>query len=350
MKKNIRIMDIAEKAGVSIGTVDRVLHKRGEVSNETRDKILQIIKDFDYHPNILASSLASKKVITFASLIPWAPDKDAFWSKPQEGIEKAISQLSQYGIRLEQFHFRMENPETFTIEADKILELSPDGILIAPWAKRESLKFTQELDQRAIPYVFIDSNLTAANPISFIVQNSVQSGYLAAKLIDYGIAPQSNILIIHITKDLQNANHLLLREKGFLDYFETVGHKKHGIIKIEVPANDTEIAIKLNACISELKTIGAVFVTNSRVHQVAGFFDQFESRPKIIGYDLIPKNIDLLLLNKIDFLLNQKPESQGYVATNLLFDKIVRKEKIKSTNYTSIDIITKENIEYYSSI
>ena len=93
-----------------------------------------------------------------------------------------------------------------------------------------------------------------------------------------------------------------------------------------------------------------MFVTNSRVHQVAGFFDQFESRPKIIGYDLIPKNIDLLLLNKIDFLLNQKPESQGYVATNLLFDKIVRKEKIKSTNYTSIDIITKENIEYYSSI
>lgn len=350
MKKNIRIMDIAEKAGVSIGTVDRVLHKRGEVSNETRDKILQIIKDFDYHPNILASSLASKKVITFASLIPWAPDNDAFWSKPQEGIEKAISQLSQYGIRLEQFHFRMENPETFTIEADKILELSPDGILIAPWAKRESLKFTQELDRRVIPYVFIDSNLKEANPISFIVQNSVQSGYLAAKLIDYGIAPESNILIIHITKDLQNANHLLLREKGFLDYFETVGHKKHGITKIEVPANDAEIANKLNACILELKTIGAVFVTNSRVHQVAGFFDQFESRPKIIGYDLIPKNIDLLLLNKIDFLLNQKPESQGYVATNLLFDKIVRKEKIKSTNYTSIDIITKENIEYYSSI
>ena len=350
MKKNIRIMDIAEKAGVSIGTVDRVLHQRGEVSNETRDKILQIIKDFDYHPNILASSLASKKVITFASLLPWAPDKDAFWSKPQEGIEKAISQLSQYGIRLQQFHFRMESPETFTTEANKILGLSPDGILLAPWAKRESLKFTQELDLKAIPYVFIDSNLKEANPISFIVQNSVQSGFLAAKLIDYGIAPQSNILIIHITKDLQNANHLLLREKGFLDYFETVMQKKQKITKIEVPANDLEIANKLNACILELKSIDAVFVTNSRVHQVAGFFNQFESRPKIIGYDLIPKNIDLLLQNKIDFLLNQKPESQGYVATNLLFDKIVRKEKIKNTNYTSIDIITKENIDFYSSI
>jgi LacI family transcriptional regulator len=54
------------------------------------------------------------------------------------------------------------------------------------------------------------------------------------------------------------------------------------------------------------------------------------------------------LNNKIDFLLNQKPESQGYVATNLLFDLIVRKEKVKKENYTSIDIITKENIENYS--
>jgi len=343
-------MDIAEKAGVSIGTVDRVLHDRGEVSEETRDKILKIIRDFDYRPNILASSLASKKITTFASLTPLAPDKDSFWSKPQDGIEKAINQLRQYGIRLRQFYFKMEDSETFSKEAEKILELSPDGILLAPWAKRESLRFTQELDQRSIPYVFIDSNLEEANPISFIVQNSVQSGYLAAKLIDYGIPFQSNVLIIHITKDLQNSEHLLNRERGFRNYFETVKIKSHHIINIEVSNNETEIANKLNACISEMKSINAVFVTNSKVHLVAGFFDQFNDRPKIIGYDLIPKNIDLLLFSKIDFLLNQKPESQGFVATHLLFDQIVRKEKVKKANYTSIDIITKENFEFYSSI
>jgi LacI family transcriptional regulator len=343
-------MDIAEKAGVSIGTVDRVIHNRGEVSVETRDKILKIIHDFDYRPNILASSLASKKVITFASLVPWAAGKDSFWSKPQEGINKAISQLQHYGVRLQQFHFKMEDTETFTREAEKMLELSPDGILLAPWAKREALKFTQELDQRAIPYIFIDSNLKEANPISFVVQNSVQSGYLAAKLIDFGVDPQSNILLIHITKDLQNANHLLQREKGFFDYFETVKNKLHQIIKIEAPSDEIEIVNKLKTCILEAKSIDAVFVTNSKVHLVASFFDQLSSRPKIIGYDLIPQNIALLLCNKIDFLLNQNPEYQGYVATNLLFDQIVRKEKVKNANYTSIDIITKENIEYYSSI
>ena len=350
MKKNIRILDIAEKAGVSIGTVDRVIHERGEVSKETRDKILGIIKDYDYRPNILASSLASKKMIVFASLTPWAPDTDAFWAKPMEGIGKAINQLRQYGIVLKQFHFKMEEQETFNQAAEKILELSPDGILLAPWAKRESLIFTQELDQRSIPYVFIDSNLKEAKPISFIVQDSVQSGYLAGKLIDYGIVAGSNVLVIHVTKNLQNANHLLQREKGFYDYFEKCKDKKHQLVKIEVPSDENEIGMKIIACLSELKSIQGVFVTNSKVHLVAPILNSLEERPKIIGYDLIPKNVDLLMDGKIDFLLNQKPEAQGYMAANLLFDQIVRKEKVKSANYTSIDIVARENIEYYSSI
>jgi LacI family transcriptional regulator len=350
MKKSIRILDIAQKAGVSIGTVDRVIHQRGEVSEETRDRILKIISDFDYRPNILASSLASKKVITFASLTPWFSDKDSFWSKPQEGIDKAISQLRQYGIKLQSHHFKMDNTDTFTQEANKILESPPDGILLAPWAKRESLKFTLELDLKGIPYVFIDSNLGESNPISFIVQDSVQSGYLAAKLIDYGIHPGSNIVIIHITKDLQNANHMLLREKGFMDYLESVKEKLHSVFKIEVPSDENEIVNMLSKCLAELNKIDAIFVTNSKVHLVAGFINQHDHRPSIIGYDLISKNIELLIKGKIDFLLNQKPESQGYVATHLLFDHIVRKEKVKHTNYTSIDIITKENIDYYSSI
>ena len=349
MNKNIRILDIAEKAGVSIGTVDRVIHERGEVSRETREKILKIIQEFDYRPNILASSLASKKVTTIASLIPWAPNKDAYWTKPQEGIVKAITQLKHYGVVLKQFYFKMEDPETFSSEADKILDISPNGVLLAPWLKRESLKFTNVLDQKGIPYVFIDSTLKEASPISFIVQNSYQSGFLAAKLLNYGIKENGTILLVHVTKELENANHLLQREKGFTDYFKSRNDTKHKILRIEVTGKASEISNKLSEIGIEANQVDAVFVTNSKVHLAVDCFDHLVKRPKIIGYDLIKKNVALLHQGKIDFLLCQKPESQGYVATNLLFDHIVKKERVKGENYTSIDIITRENIEYYSS-
>jgi LacI family transcriptional regulator len=349
VKKNVRIIDIANKAGVSIGTVDRVLHSRSEVSIETKEKILKIIEEFNYRPNILARTLASKKVIRFVSLTPSFSNKDSYWSKPQEGIEKAIEQIKQYGVSLKQFYFKMEDAESFTAEAEKILASSPDGVIIAPWVKRESLKFIQVLNERGIPFVFIDSTLKEAQPISFVVQNSFQSGYLADKLLDYGINERSRILLVHVTKELDNAYHLLQREKGFLDYFDTRKEKMHSVIKIEISGNANELNEQLDERGIELSSIDAVFITNSKVHHAVNCFEKLSKGPKIIGYDLIPRNIELLNQEKIDFLICQKPEKQGFVATNLLFDHIVRKEKVNPENYTPIDIITKENIEYYSS-
>ena len=349
MKKNIRIVDIAKKAGVSIGTVDRVLHERSEVSTETKEKILKIIEEFDYRPNILARTLASKKVITFASLTPWFPDKDSYWAKPQEGIEKAMDQIKQFGVGIKQFYFKMEDPDTFSAEAKKILELSPDGVLLAPWARRESIKFTRMLADAGIPFVFIDSILKEADPIGFVVQNAFQSGYLAAKLLDYGLKEQSLVLLAHITKEFGNVSHLVQREKGFLIYFENRKERKQKIIKIEVSGKENELNEKLQGMGIELNSIDAVFITNSKVHQAVACFKDLARGPKIIGYDLIPRNIELLNLGKIDFLICQKPEKQGFVATTLLFDHIVRKEKVQRENYTPIDIITKENIEYYAS-
>jgi LacI family transcriptional regulator len=349
MKKNTRIKDIALKAGVSIGTVDRVLHKRGEVSDGTKAKIQKIIDELDYRPNLLASSLASKKSVLFATLMPKAVSQDSYWVKPQLGVEKAMNQIKAYGVKIQQFYFEMDDSASFSAEADKLLQASPDAVLLAPWAKREALKFTGKLDEKRIPYIFIDSTLPEAHPVSFVAQSSVDSGFLAAKLVDWGVRPNSVLLLIHVAKELDNANHLLLRERGFLNYFE--GNKNnHRIIKIEVSGNrEEEIAVHLSKLGIEPCDVSAVFVTNSKVHLAAVFFKTLCVSPKIIGYDLIPQNIALLKEGKIDFLICQKPELQGSHAIHLLFDYLVKKEKISKENFTSIDLITKENIDFYNS-
>ena len=59
----IRIKDIARLANVSTGTVDRVLHNRGEVSAKSREKVEKVLKEINYQPNIYASALASKKSV-----------------------------------------------------------------------------------------------------------------------------------------------------------------------------------------------------------------------------------------------------------------------------------------------
>ena len=54
------IKDIAQRAGVSRGTVDRVLHNRGHVDQRVAEKIHQIAKELSYRPNRAGQALASK--------------------------------------------------------------------------------------------------------------------------------------------------------------------------------------------------------------------------------------------------------------------------------------------------
>ena len=67
MNDKIRIKDIAERAGVSVGTVDRVLHNRPNVSPKAREKVEAALKEVDYHPNMYASALAYNKSYIFIS-------------------------------------------------------------------------------------------------------------------------------------------------------------------------------------------------------------------------------------------------------------------------------------------
>ena len=52
LKGKITINDVAEAAGVSKGTVDRVLHNRGEVSEKSRQKVLKVVEELGFSPNL----------------------------------------------------------------------------------------------------------------------------------------------------------------------------------------------------------------------------------------------------------------------------------------------------------
>ena len=64
LPERIRIKDIARLADVSVGTVDRVIHGRSGVSEASKKRVEEILKQLDYQPNMYASALASNKKYT----------------------------------------------------------------------------------------------------------------------------------------------------------------------------------------------------------------------------------------------------------------------------------------------
>ena len=62
MAKQVKIKDIAQMAGVSAGTVDRILHNRGNVSRESREAVERVLAEVDYKYNIHSSAISLKGI------------------------------------------------------------------------------------------------------------------------------------------------------------------------------------------------------------------------------------------------------------------------------------------------
>jgi len=266
------------------------------------------------------------------------------------GVRKAFQEIQQYGVSINTHLFKQSDSNTFQIEAKLIQESKPDGVVLAPFFSRESKAFIKELQDQNIPYVFIDSNLKDSQKLSFIGQDSFQSGTLAARLLDYSIPENASILVLHFAKERDNMNHLVQREKGFYEYFTVIKpESKRNLVTLEIaePANP-KFQEQIITLLESNENIRGIFVTNSQVYFLARILDQQKQQGiRVIGHDLINENISFLKKGIVDFLICQRPEEQGYNSIITLFEHLVLKKSVQSENYTSIDIITKENLDYY---
>jgi LacI family transcriptional regulator len=340
------VKEIARRANVSIGTVDRVIHNRYGVSPKTRDKINVIIRELDYEPNLLARRLASR-VIRIATLIPLVSDETSFWEAPLLGIGQAESEIKQYNVVIDKYFFDQNDKDSFVKQSQKILRKKPDGILMVPDFIQEAVKFTDKCKHLNIPYVFMDSDIPDQPSLSYIGPNLYSSGYLAGNLVSYVTREKDAVLILNISKDIEKQNHILRKEEGFRGYFKDRGSKKR-IEKIDIKRVDPKsIEKEIAAVLTKHKDIKLLFVTNSRVSVVASCLKRLDKKLILIGYDFIRENIESLKAGDIDFLICQKPGEQAYKGVMTLYKFLVQKSEIEQVLFMPIDIITKENYQFY---
>ena len=345
----VRIKDIALKANVSTGTVDRVIHNRGRVAEDVRERVLKILNEVNYEPNMMARMLGSKKQYYFAALLP-DPANDAFWMAPKAGIDKAEQDLKQYGVMVEKFFFDAQDVNDYVKQAAELTKRKPDGILLSPVYYNETLPFFEKWNAEKIPFVLFNTQIAEHDPLSYIGQDSYQSGLVAAKLVHYGQPAPCSILIAHIDEEISNARHLVKKEQGFRNYF-TQNNLEHQfkILRVELKrASLSGFIKKLDEVIESTPDLKQIFVTTSPAYEIARHLQQRHiTHIKLIGYDLIPHNLHYLNEGTISFLINQNPKGQGYWGIYQLAEHLVFKKEVPILKYLPLDIVTKENLNYF---
>ena len=345
----IRIKDIAVLAGVSEGTVDRVLHDRGDVSAKSREAVTKVLEEMNYSPNLFARSLASKKQYRFVCLFP-AHQVGNYWEEIDKGFDLAAHDFLHHNVQIEKLYFNQYDPQSFVNISNDILLKAPDAVFIAPVFREEALNFTKELSKLQIPFSFIDSLIEEANFLTYYGQNSFESGYIAAKLLLSFLPEGSQIIIGRTQRKGSVSNQTLTRHKGFLKYIQENNLNDHlELINVEFNNDDEDANLELLRSVFSAHTnIKAAITFNSKVHRLAMHLDALNhTNVRLIGYDLLQQNVTYLKQGVINYLIAQRPDKQAYFTVRDMCRELIFRQEIKKINYVPIDILLKENIEDY---
>lgn len=349
MTSKIRIKDIAIKAGVSVGTVDRVLHKRPNVSKEARERVEAVLKEMNYQPNVYASALAYNKKHKFFCLLP-KHTSEAYWEEIELGAIKAIEYRRDFQLDMEFIYFDRLNSQSFANAYQECLKKKPSGVILVSSLPDDTRKFTDTLHERNIPFVLLDSYLPELKPLSFFGQDSFQSGCFAAKMLMLIARDEKAIMIMKQTKDgLMASKQQENREVGFRHYM-----KEHyplvKILEVNLPLEEKRKVYEdvLEEFFTTHPEVHHCIAVNSKAHIVGEFLLNTNRRNiQILGYDVVHKNAECLRQGSISFLIAQHAFQQGFSSVDTLFRAIVLKKEVPLVNYMPIELLSKENIDFY---
>ena len=347
--EKIRIKDIAERAGVSVGTVDRVLHNRPNVSKKALDKVNKALEEMDYQPNMYASALAYNKTYTFYCLLP-KHESEAYWEEIEEGAVAACERRRDFGISIQFIYYKRFDLKTFEKATTDCLRLQPDGVIIVPSRLDLTRQFTDRLHERQVPFVLLDSYMPDLRPLSFYGQDSFQSGYFAARMLMLIASKEKEIMMMKQMRDGNVASKQQEnRETGFRHYMHD-HFPEITITEVNLPLDEKRETYDdiLEQFFTKHPQVHHCITFNSKAHLVGDFLSRSNRRDiQIMGYDMVPKNEVCVNEGTISFLIAQHAYRQGYACVETLFDAIVLKKKVNPVNYMPIELLTKENVAFY---
>ncbi|NDV59200.1 LacI family DNA-binding transcriptional regulator [Bacteroides sp. 519] len=349
LPERIRIKDIARLADVSVGTVDRVLHGRSGVSEASRKRVEEILKQLDYHPNMYASALASNKKYSFSCFLP-IHLKGEYWTAVEKGINEAIISYSDFNISAQITYYDPYDYNSFVKESNLILEKEPDGVLFAPTVFQYTKEFTDKLTEKSIPFIYIDSLLKDIPPLAFYGQNSIQSGYFAARMLMMLAGRDTKEIVVFrkINEGIVGSNQQENREIGFRQYMKEY-HPECNILELNLHAKQSnDDNNMLDAFFGNHPDVLNGITFTSKVYTIGEYLELRNKKHfNLIGYDLLDRNVSCLKNNSVSFLIAQQPEVQGFNGIKTLCDFLIFKKEIIPVNYMPIDLLSAENIDYY---
>ena len=343
ISKSITIKDIAKKAGVSIGTVDRALHDRGRISAETKKKVLDAIEELGYQPNKFAQSLRKQKEIRILALFQEEPQ--TYSVHFVNGFREMQEDLSNYGVHLDILRARTLGPADMANVFETIDFENYDGILLNAGGP-ELDRYIDFVIEKGIAVATFNSDAPSSSRLFFVGENHYCAGRLAGELTAKLLKGKGTVSFF---SGLETVYALSERTRGFRD-----------VIKEYYP--DVQIINEIshydNLAIREEKAeellFGGQMPDAVFCNTALGAFpvcqllkrSKVKSRPIVIGYDEDEALEKMVKEGYCTAIMHQHPERQARNALRFIFEYIYYNHRMPLQEETRImpTIVMRENL------
>ncbi len=339
------ITEIAKLAGVSIGTVDRVLHNRGYVKEETRERVEKACKELCYVPNKVAQGLAvRKKKLKFLFMIP-KTEYSPFFIPVRESAEKKAKSLETYAATTD----IIEYPDNKKDEDKLIKKLKKtigdyDGICITGTSSVINVLIIEEQKKRNVPLVFYNSRLDDVEHLAYVGCDYPASGKLAAGLSAIAGGEDANVCFFTEFGDIKES--ATARIQGFTDEMKNHYPNMKLLGKWAISLDKKENKKSVKEMFSKYPQTNVVYVINPRDYDICRLIaeEDKDRKIKIITNDLVDIQYDMFKKKMITATICQEPEKQGKLSLEILFNYLAYGTVPKKVNYTELSIHIEQNI------
>lgn len=338
------IKTIANLAGVSRGTVDRVLNNRPNVRPDKQEKVLEAIRQLNYKPNMAARALAmNNKQIKLGILYPaWTGH---FAEEVLRGIEDVRNDTKIYGVQVIERCCQTNLPEDFVRHIDFLLGQDVKGLAVCAINSISVREKILEAARAGITVVTFNSDVLDSGRACFVGQDRVKSGRIAAELMAKLVDGRGGV--IAAAGNLEFNGHRD-RAMGFCGRWQELGLGDLSGSVLQT-FNDYDMTYeKISAALARNPNIWGVYMGNEDTPGCVEAIRRaaLPHKVKLVTHDLSASHSKLLLSGDIDFIIEQNMYFQGYRPIEILTQMLIGGEECPTElEHTPIKIITAENIE-----
>lgn len=346
--KRIGVRELAKLANVSLGTVDRALNGRKEVSPETRQRILQLAEEHGYRPNPTARALSvGRSTIKIGVCIP--AEIRYFYDQLRDGIASEAKQFEHLGIEI---HYKPVKTlaSSMTANLRELLESNVQALIITPGNPSEVTPLIEEAERkRNIRVVCVVTDVSATSRSTSISVDPHLAGMLAAELMGKFAAAPTNVAIV--TGMISTEEHGR-KVAGFAETFRAECQGEAVINVIEGHEDEDETFRKCAQLLRDQPNLSGIYVSTVNYLPVCRALEAIkaERRVRLIVTDLFAEALPHFENGTISAAIYQNPYRQGQTAVRLLVNHFVNGKPFPAVRYLHPGVVLRSNIRLFREI